>query len=120
MAKSRPQKPHSRAAKRAASPPIEIAVARPVSPTVPEKIAALGVRGDSGVSKKKKKQKPMSRAQKERKAAAMDKAEAALEKLEKKKESSKGRAKVVQSRRVCLSGTSCKEMRRAGYVDLGY
>ncbi|TGZ80537.1 hypothetical protein EX30DRAFT_396253 [Ascodesmis nigricans] len=102
MAKPRGTKPNSRASRRALSPPpptVPETSTRAVSPTVPEKVAVLGVRGDQGVSKKKKKGKQLSRAQKERKAAAMERAEAAMGKLEKKVEESKGRAKIVDGRR---------------------
>lgn len=92
-------KPKSRAGRRAASPPLEINVARPMTPPPKEKVALLGVRGDSGVRKKSRK-KQLSTKQKARKEAAMDKGEAALEKLDKKITVSRTKAKVVQTRSV--------------------
>lgn len=100
MAKSKVAKPKSREARRAASPGLEITAPRIEEPSVPEKLAALGVRGENGVSKKRGKKKQLTRAQKERQEAARDKAEAALEKLETKVDKSKNRGKTVESRRV--------------------
>lgn len=103
--------PKSRAAKRAVTPPIEGATSteRVTSPTQKEKVAILGLRGDSGISKKKPKKKQLSSKQKQRKEVAMEKAEAALEKLYHKREDSKQRGRIVQARRVSIY--NCKKMK---------
>lgn len=101
MAKNKVVKPKSREARRAASPSLEITAPRIEEPSVQEKIHALGVRGETGISKKKGKKKQLTRAQKERAEAAREKAEASLEKLEAKVDKSITKGKTVDSRRVC-------------------
>jgi len=64
--------------------------------------------GGNGVTKKKSK-KQLSRQQKERKAKALERAEAATEKLAAKREDSFVRARVAQSRRVCMGGEGAGE-----------
>ncbi|KAI5807077.1 ribosome biogenesis protein Alb1 [Geopyxis carbonaria] len=93
--------PKSRAAKRAVTPPIEgtKSTERVNTPTQKEKVAILGLRGDAGISKKKSRKKQLSTKQKQRKEAAMEKGEAALEKLDHKREESKQRGRIVQARR---------------------
>lgn len=98
---------HSRAARRSAGtpPPKDIAaIPRPASPDDQKKRInsaiernAYGVSPGSGVSKRKK---VLSAKQKRRKEQAMEKAEAALEKLATKVEESVKRGTVVQKRRV--------------------
>jgi hypothetical protein len=105
-------KKKSRADRRAASPALDIGgIPRPSTPPPKEKVALLGVRGDSGVRKKSRK-KQLSSKQKARREAAMDKGEAALEKLDKKRELSKTKSRVIQTRSV-----SCSE--DMGERDLG-
>lgn len=65
-----------------------------------KKIAALGVRGDQGVSKRKGKGKRLSTKQRKRANDAREKAVASLDRLAKKTENSKTRASIVQKRRV--------------------
>jgi hypothetical protein len=101
MAKSKPQKAKSRAAKRAVTPPMEINVERPESPTNQQKVAVLGLRGDNGIQKKKSARgKQLSTKQKQRKEKMLERAEAATEKLVTKKDASIQKARVIQGRRV--------------------
>ncbi|KAI5843700.1 hypothetical protein BZA05DRAFT_179459 [Tricharina praecox] len=104
MAKSRPTAPRTRALKRAATPPLDLSttITRPSSPPPLQKVAALQLRSgtttvDNGV--KKSKSKPLTRHQRERKAKALERAEAATEKLAAKREESFVKARVVQGRR---------------------
>jgi len=101
MAKSRPTAPRTRASNRAASPPLDLNISRPESPPPQQKVAVLQLRKtDGGNGVKKSKSKQLSRQQRERKAKALERAEAATEKLAAKREESCVRAKVVQSRKV--------------------
>jgi len=99
MAKKPPKAPKSRAAKRAASPPLDLGnIPRPPSPSQQQKAAVLGLRGDAGVTKKSKK-KQLSAKQKQRKEKMMEKGEAAAEKLARKQDESKQKGRTVQTRR---------------------
>ena len=100
----KPQKAKSRAARRQATPPMEIGpIVRHTTPPPKEKVALLGVRDNSGVKKKSKK-KQLTAKQKARQHAAMEKAEAAMGKLEKKREESRGKSRVIQTRAVSVPG----------------
>jgi len=101
MGKSKIQKPKSRTAKRAVTPPIELNVERPASPSQRQKVAVLGLRGDNGVQKKKAvRGKQLSTKQKQRKEKMMERAEAVNEKLASKRDVSVQKSKAVQRRRV--------------------
>ena len=63
----------------------------------------LGPKHDTGVSKKKKKQKPMKRQQRLRKEKGVERAEAVMDQLENKINKSKSRGKTVKNRRVSVS-----------------
>lgn len=101
MAKSKPQKAKTRAEKRAVTPPMELNVERPESPSNHQKVAILGLRGDNnGVQKKKSARgKQLSTKQKQRKEKMLERAEAATEKLATKKDVSIQKARVIQGRR---------------------
>ncbi|KAF8249554.1 hypothetical protein K440DRAFT_543028 [Wilcoxina mikolae CBS 423.85] len=100
MGKSKIQKPKSRAAKRVVTPPIELNVERPASPSQRQKVAVLGLRGDNGVQKKKAlRGKQLSTKQKQRKEKMMERAEAVNEKLASKRDVSIQKSRVVQGRR---------------------
>ncbi|CAZ85318.1 unnamed protein product [Tuber melanosporum] len=91
--------PRSRAAKRAPSPTITIPLPRPEEKPTSEKLAALSARtADSGRVQKRKGGKTLSRQKRRRKEAAMDKAGAVLEKLERKREASARKGGVVKGR----------------------
>ncbi|CUS14437.1 unnamed protein product [Tuber aestivum] len=92
-------KPKSRAAKRASSPPVTIPLPRPDEKPTSEKLAALSARtaGSGGVQKRKG-GKALSRQKRRRKEAAVGKAGAALEKLERKREASARKGGVVKGR----------------------
>ncbi|KAI5810716.1 hypothetical protein BZA77DRAFT_326924 [Pyronema omphalodes] len=101
MAKSRIQKPKTRAEKRAVTPPMEIkGIERVESTNSRQAVAVLGLRGDNGVQKKKTvRGKQLTRAQKARKEKMLDRAEVVTDKLFTKKEESKKKSKVIQGRR---------------------
>ena len=102
MAKLRVQKPKTRAEKRAVTPPMEIDVERPASPTQKEKVALLGLRGDNGIQKKKSlRGRQLSTKQKLRKEKELERGESVIEKLATKREESKEKSRTVQGRRVC-------------------
>ncbi|KAJ5713073.1 uncharacterized protein N7483_010254 [Penicillium malachiteum] len=100
MAKSKPNA-NTRAARRAASPSLELdrslrSAPRAESPTA-ERPSVLAERRTSGIQKKQKGKK-MTRAQRLRQQKGMDRAEAVLDQLEIKKAKSVGRAKSVKER----------------------
>ncbi|CCX10846.1 hypothetical protein FPQ18DRAFT_48695 [Pyronema domesticum] len=101
MAKSRIQKPKTRAEKRAVTPPMEIkGVERVEESNSRQAVAVLGLRGDNGIQKKKSvRGKQLTRAQKARKEKMLDRAEVVTDKLFTKKEESKKKSKVIQGRR---------------------
>jgi hypothetical protein len=103
MVKKPPKAPKSRAAKRAATPPLDLGnIQRPPSPSQQQKAAVLGLRGDAGITKKSKKKKQLSAKQKQRKEKMMEKGEAVAEKLARKQDESKQKGRTVQTRRVCV------------------
>lgn len=61
----------------------------------------LADRANAGVSKKKSKSKPLTKAQRARQQKGMERAEAVMDQLESKVNRSVNRAKVVKARRVC-------------------
>jgi vacuolar-type H+-ATPase subunit I/STV1 len=98
--------PRSRAARRAASPSLDLdksltSLPRAESPTE-QKPSVLADRANSGIQKKQKKNDKVSRAQRLRQQKGMDRAEAVMDQLEIKKAKSFARARVIDSRRVCL------------------
>ncbi|KAJ5587528.1 uncharacterized protein N7459_003293 [Penicillium hispanicum] len=102
MAKSKNKPSNSRAARRAASPSLDVdkslvSAPRAASPTV-QRPSILVDRANSGIQKKQK-QKKMTRAQRLRQQKGMDKAEAVLDQLEIKKAKSLSRGKNVKARR---------------------
>ncbi|KAJ5328337.1 hypothetical protein N7452_008727 [Penicillium brevicompactum] len=114
MAKSRSQvAPRSRAARRAASPSMDLdksvtSLPRAESPTA-QGPAVLADRANAGVMKKqKKKNDKVSRAQRLRQQKGMDRAEAVLDQLEIKKAKSFARARVVDGRRADWDETNRK------------
>ncbi|KAL4920574.1 ribosome biogenesis protein Alb1 [Aspergillus aurantiobrunneus] len=106
MAKARPLSKHSRAARRAASPSLDLDKSLTSLPraedTVMQRESVLADRAKAGVSKKQTKPKAKSRAQRLRQQKGMDRAEAVLDQLEIKVAKSNNRAKTVKSRRVCV------------------
>ncbi|RPA98149.1 hypothetical protein L873DRAFT_1828665 [Choiromyces venosus 120613-1] len=104
MAKTAKPKPRptlrSRAAKRASSPSATIPLPRPEEKPTSEKLAALSARhgaANAGVQKRKT-GKALSRQKRKRKEAAVDKAGAVLEKLERRREVSAKKGGVVKGR----------------------
>ncbi|PYH31829.1 Alb1 domain-containing protein [Aspergillus neoniger CBS 115656] len=103
MAKSRPQSKHSRAARRAASPSLDVdksitSLPRAEETTV-QRDSILSERANAGVSKKSSKGKAKTRAQRLRQQKGVERAEAVMDQLEKKVVKSEGRAKSVKARR---------------------
>ncbi|KAK5706487.1 hypothetical protein LTR97_001476 [Elasticomyces elasticus] len=88
----------SRAARRGASPPVKDAPAN-AKPAVKETEYKPWLHNaqNAGISKKQK-AKPLKRQQKVRQARAMEKADAVVDKLERKVADSKARSKRIQSR----------------------
>ncbi|RAL14544.1 Alb1 domain-containing protein [Aspergillus homomorphus CBS 101889] len=102
MAKSRPQSKHSRAARRAASPSLDLDKSLVSVPRVEETVqreSILADRANAGVSKKKAKSKPLSKVQRARQQKGIERAEAVMDQLENKVNRSANRAKVVKARR---------------------
>jgi hypothetical protein len=98
------QNQRSRAARRAASPSLDLdksvtSLPRAESPTA-QKPSILADRANAGVQKKQKKNDKISRAQRVRQQKGMDRAEAVLDRLEIKKAKSMARGKTVNARRV--------------------
>ncbi|BCR99472.1 Alb1 domain-containing protein [Aspergillus luchuensis] len=103
MAKSRPQSKHSRAARRAASPSLDVdksitSLPRAEETTV-QRDSILSERANAGVSKKASKGKAKTRAQRLRQQKGVERAEAVMDQLEKKVVKSESRAKSVKARR---------------------
>lgn len=65
--------------------------------------SVLTDRRNSGIQKKNKNDKKLSRAQRLRQQKGMDRAEAVLDQMEIKKAKSLARGKVVNNRRVCIT-----------------
>ncbi|KAJ5218646.1 uncharacterized protein N7498_000745 [Penicillium cinerascens] len=102
MAKNKPKTDNSRAARRAASPSLDVdksltSLPRAESPNV-KRPSVLSDRRNSGIQKKQK-QKKLTRAQRLRQQKGMDRAEAVLDQMEIKKVRSASRQKTVKDRR---------------------
>ncbi|PYH97961.1 hypothetical protein BO71DRAFT_447517 [Aspergillus ellipticus CBS 707.79] len=103
MAKSKPQSKHSRAARRAASPSLDVDKSLTSLPraqdTTLQRESILSERANAGVSKKPSRKTAKSRAQRLRQQKGMDRAEAVMDQLETKVTKSVTRAKAVNNRR---------------------
>ncbi|KUJ21751.1 uncharacterized protein LY89DRAFT_637670 [Mollisia scopiformis] len=94
---------HSRAAKRASSPGIDLDKSlkdlKPPQDTKKQRPSVLAIHQGSGVTKKKNGRKTVLSARaKRRQEKGMDRAEAVMDKTEKKVQKSKGKARTVQER----------------------
>ncbi|PKX97661.1 Alb1 domain-containing protein [Aspergillus novofumigatus IBT 16806] len=102
MAKARPKSIHSRAARRAASPSLDVDKSLTSLPraenTVIQRESVLNERANAGVSKKSK-AKAKTRAQRMRQQTAIERAEIVYSRLEKKVAKSVSRGKTVKARR---------------------
>ncbi|KAL3474124.1 Alb1-domain-containing protein [Aspergillus californicus] len=102
MAKAKPQSKHSRAARRAASPSLDLDKSLTSLPraekTELHRESILADRANAGVSKKQAKPKSKSRMQRLRHQKGMDRAEAVLDQMDIKKAKSIVRAKNVKTR----------------------
>ncbi|GAQ09850.1 hypothetical protein ALT_7171 [Aspergillus lentulus] len=102
MAKAKPKSIHSRAARRAASPSLDVDKSLTSLPraenTVIQRESVLNERVNAGVSKKSK-AKVKTRAQRLRQQKGMERAEIVYSQLEKKVAKSVSRAKNVKARR---------------------
>ncbi|OGE58001.1 hypothetical protein PENARI_c001G11992 [Penicillium arizonense] len=110
MAKSRQQSTRSRAARRAASPSLDLdksvtSLPRAESPAA-QRPSVLTDRRNSGIQKKNKNDKKLSRAQRLRQQKGMDRAEAVLDQMEIKKAKSLARGKIVNNRRADWEDTN--------------
>lgn len=98
------QSKHSRAARRAASPSLDVDKSITTLPraqeTTVQRESVLLERANSGISKKQSKSKAKTRAQRLRQQKGMERAEAVVDQLEKKVTKSVGRAKAIKNRRV--------------------
>ncbi|KAL4747847.1 hypothetical protein BDW72DRAFT_6571 [Aspergillus terricola var. indicus] len=103
MAKARPPSKHSRAARRAASPSLDLDKSLTNLPraenTPLQRESILADRANAGVSKKQSKPKAKSRAQRLRQQKGMERAEAVIDRHEIKVAKSAQRAKTVKNRR---------------------
>ncbi|OJJ51090.1 hypothetical protein ASPZODRAFT_148450 [Penicilliopsis zonata CBS 506.65] len=103
MAKAKVKSIHSRAARRAASPSLDLDKSLTSLPRAEGKVveapAVLTERAKAGVSKKQLKPRNLSRAQKLRQQKSMDRAEAVMDQLETKVTKSVKREKTVKARR---------------------
>ncbi|CAI7644212.1 uncharacterized protein N7487_005842 [Penicillium crustosum] len=114
MAKSKSQSQRSRAARRAASPSLDLdksvtSLPRAESPTT-TRPSVLADRATSGIQKKQKKNDKISRAQRLRQQKGMDRAEAVMDQLEIKKAKSLARGRTVNSRRADWEDTNRKTL----------
>ncbi|BAE63072.1 ribosome biogenesis protein Alb1 [Aspergillus flavus] len=104
MAKARVQSKHSRAARRAASPSLDVDKSLTTLPraedTVIQRESILSDRANAGVAKKKSKAKALTKAQRARQQKGIERAENILDQLETKVEKSVKRGKTVKARRV--------------------
>ncbi|KAJ5832459.1 hypothetical protein N7474_000770 [Penicillium riverlandense] len=112
MAKNRPLSQHSRAARRAASPSLDVdkslrTLPRAESPTV-QRPSVLSERANSGVQKRQKKGKNISKAQRLRQQKGMERAEAVVDQMEVKLAKSVNRQKTINSRRADWEDTNRK------------
>ncbi|KAI2789982.1 hypothetical protein POX_d05483 [Penicillium oxalicum] len=103
MAKSKQKVNNSRAARRGASPSVDLdkslaSLPRVESSTV-QRTSLLIDRSNSGIQKKKKDNKRMTKAQRQRQMKGMERAEAVMDQLETKKAKSLNRAKTIHERR---------------------
>ncbi|KAH0427436.1 hypothetical protein KCU90_g7220, partial [Aureobasidium melanogenum] len=98
-AKARPISARSRAARREASPGIDLDKSITSEKTTKESVDYYPGAHDAGISKKKK-QKPMSRAQRMRKEKGLERAEMNMDVLHTKKAKSFVRARRIDDRRV--------------------
>lgn len=107
------QSKHSRAARRAASPSLDVdkslmALPRAEETSLPRE-SILADRGNAGVTKKQAKPRNKSRAQRQKQQKGIERAESVMDQMEKKLSNSVSRAKTVKARRV-----------RAMPIPLGY
>ncbi|KAJ5356597.1 Ribosome biogenesis protein Alb1 [Penicillium concentricum] len=114
MAKSKSQSQRSRAARRAASPSLDLdksvtSLPRAESPTT-TRPSVLADRATAGIQKKQNKNEKISRAQRLRQQKGMDRAEAVMDQLEIKKAKSLARGKTVNSRRADWEDTNRKTL----------
>ncbi|KAI9043392.1 Alb1 domain-containing protein [Aspergillus affinis] len=103
MAKTRTQSKHSRAARRAASPSLDVDKSVMSAPRVEEtalpRDSILVDRANAGVSKKQAKPRNKSRAQRQKQQKGIERAENIMDQREKKVSKSVSRAKTVNARR---------------------
>ena len=91
--------PRSRAAKRATSPSIDLDKSLRDAPRRSDTNLILGVSARSGVTKPKRKQKPMTKGQRRRQVKGLERAEVVQDQLKKKVIGSQSREKKRNSRR---------------------
>ncbi|KZF26634.1 hypothetical protein L228DRAFT_258039 [Xylona heveae TC161] len=101
--KGRPVSVRSRAARREASPSIDVdkslTETKPPTPSANERPSVLALHQGAGVTKKSKKAKPMSRAQRRRHEKGLERADTVIDQLEKKVNKSLARGRNVDNRR---------------------
>ncbi|PWY94178.1 hypothetical protein BO94DRAFT_458276, partial [Aspergillus sclerotioniger CBS 115572] len=106
------QSKHSRAARRAASPSLDVDKSITTLPraqeTTVQRESILSERANSGITKKQSKSKAKTRAQRLRQQKGVERAEAVVDQLEKKVTKSAGRAKAIKNRRADWEDTNRK------------
>lgn len=99
------QSRNSRAARREASPTVDIDKSLLSAPraesTVFQRDSILSERANAGVTKKQPKRKNLSRTQHQRQKKGMERAEHVMDQLEKKVARSVNQGKTVKARKVC-------------------
>jgi hypothetical protein len=111
-----PDNPRSRASKRAASPSLDLDKSLKSAPRATDATPVLAARPNAGISKTKRKQKPMKRGQRARQEKGLARAEAVMDQLEKKKALSQVKLKRVRGRRAVwdeVNGEAREEVRKA-------
>ncbi|KAL4901666.1 hypothetical protein BDW74DRAFT_72205 [Aspergillus multicolor] len=121
MAKARTQSKHSRAARRAASPSVDLDkslanLPRPEDTPLPRE-SVLADRAKAGVTKKQSKPKALSRAQRARQQKGLERAEAVMDQHEIKLAKSNNRAKAVKNRRADWSDLNGKASKFAALAE---
>lgn len=108
--------PRSRAARRNASPSLDLDKSVTEAPRASDATPILAARPGSGIQKAKKKQKPMKRGQRARQEKGLARAEIVMDQLEQKKVGTQNKMNKVRGRRAIwdeINGDAKEEQRKA-------
>ncbi|KIW64486.1 hypothetical protein PV04_09415 [Phialophora macrospora] len=112
--------PRSRASKRATSPSIDVDKSIKQAPRASDATPILATRPNSGVTKSKKKQKPLTKGQKRRQERGLARAEIVQDRMSRKVEDAAGRLKKRRERKGMwdeVNGSVNKFDKLKGLVD---